>query len=87
VERINRKADPLGFWIDVSNGRPVRVAGRGKTAVMHQPTPEQVYEAKRLLLRKIMPDLKSIEGAVAVSATITRIESVIVDANPQNPDG
>jgi len=86
-ERINRRADPLGFWCDVSNGKPVRVAGRGKGAIMHQPTPEQVFEAKRLLLRKIMPDLRAVEGAVEVSAVITRVESVIIDANPQNPNG
>ena len=45
-ERVNKLADPLDFWCRVSNGQPVRVSGRGKTAVMHQPTLEQVFEAK-----------------------------------------
>ena len=85
-ERINRRADPLGFWCDVSNGKPVRVAGRGKGAIMHQPTPEQVFEAKRLLLRKIMPDLKSteIQGALDNALTIQLISYRTDDAGAQD---
>ena len=83
-ERINRRADPLGFLIDVSNGRPVRIAGRGKTAVMHQPTLEQVFEAKALLLRKIMPDLKSteIQGVVDHGLNIQLISYRDSDVEP-----
>jgi hypothetical protein len=60
-ERILQGADPVGFWIKVATAQPVTVAREGRRVVKQAPTPEQVFEAQAVLLRKLIGDMKAVE--------------------------
>jgi len=88
IERIQKEADPLGFWIRVAKGRAVQVqAGRpGHPKVMHQPTSEQVLVAQEKLLARVMPALKAVEmsgeGGGALVVQVVRFGQGDSDADP-----
>ena len=66
-ERIQREADPIGFLIDVANGKAIKAAfpskddGTKTGTVQIYPTLDQRIEAAQYLGKKLMPDLKAIE--------------------------
>jgi hypothetical protein len=65
-ERILREADPIGFLISISKGKPVKVGpasgdGAGKKEAKGYPSLDQRMQAAVTLAKKIMPDLKAVE--------------------------
>jgi hypothetical protein len=59
-ERIAKEGDPIGFLISVLKGKTI-TAGTAKFKVTETPTVDQRSNAARILVGKIVPDLKAIE--------------------------
>jgi IMP dehydrogenase/GMP reductase len=65
-ERIEREADPIGFYITVAKGEAIDAAvpigpDRDHTeAVKIYPTLDQRLGAQRVLVNKLLPDAKSV---------------------------
>lgn len=71
-QRIVREADPMGLLIDICNGKRVMTgfsAGGRKRAFVY-PSVEDRVNAAKVLLGKVVPDLKSIEGNIEASGDI-----------------
>ena len=86
-EWLAKNSKVLDLLARVAAGRPVRVANKARhKPKWHYPTFADQKWACEQLLPRLIPTLSSAEAAVDVSTTIHRIESVIIDANPQNPD-
>src|SRR5271155_5311032 len=52
--RIEREADPLGFWIAIAKGDAIDMDGGAV-----RPTLDQRMQAQGVLLRKLLPDARS----------------------------
>ena len=88
LERINEKADPIGFLILVSRGLQFEAATEAGAATKKKmyPTPDQRIDAAKILARKVLPDLKSTELTGDLGPPIARIERVIIEPGADAPD-
>lgn len=59
-ERIEKEGDPLGFLLDVMNGKPIMASPfkDGEEAIEILPTLDQRMSAATTLARKTVPDAK-----------------------------
>ncbi|MEE8531896.1 MAG: hypothetical protein V3S34_06755 [Hyphomicrobium sp.] len=87
-DRIQELADPIKFLADVMDGR--RMVAAGDPGDMKKtwcyPTLTQRVQAGETLLRKLLPDLKSVENTGNLQPIITAIERRIVDPGSKATD-
>ena len=79
-DRIQELADPIRFLADVMAGKRMVAAGEpgeAKTTWVF-PTLTQRIQASETLLRKLLPDLRSVENTGNLQPIITAIERRIV---------
>ena len=85
-ERIEREADPVGFFIKVAAGEAIEAAvpigpDRDHTEkVKIYPTLEQRSQAQRVLINKLLPDAKSSPITIALPDVKT-VDDVLVAHN------
>lgn len=73
-DRIMREGDPTGFLIAVMKGQPVEeLDWAGETIGYARPSMDHRVVAARELLRKVIPDLKSVDVS---QTTDTRVRFV-----------
>ena len=81
VCRRAQKADPIKFLADVMDGQRMVAAGEpgDATKTWVFPTLTQRITASETLLRKLLPDLRSVENTGNLQPAFTAIERRIVD--------
>ena len=80
-DRIQELGDPIAFLADVMNGKRMVAAGEpGDTKkTWCYPTVAQRVQASETLLRKLLPDLRSIENTGNLQPAFRVIERHIID--------
>ncbi len=82
-DRIQELADPIAFLADVMAGK--RMVAAGEPGDMKKtwcyPSLAQRVQASETLLRKLLPDLRSVENTGNLTPLITTIERRIVDSD------
>ena len=80
-DRIQELADPIAFLADVMAGKRMVAAGEpgDATKTWVFPTLTQRITASETLLRKLLPDLRSVENTGNLQPAFTAIEYRIVD--------
>ena len=67
-----READPIGFLSDVMRGKPIEeLDWEGEFVGYARPSMDHRVVAARELLKKVVPDLKSVDVTAADNAGIT----------------
>lgn len=71
--RIEKLADPVGFWIKVAKGEKFTAGAPNNPLVQTDwyPTFDQIMTAQRWLLNKLVADLRSVEASTPDDKTLT----------------
>ena len=70
--RIQDEADPIGLLTEIAKGKPISILDwEGEIVGVDRPTIDHRVTAARELLRKIVPDLRSVDVTANEGAGIT----------------
>ena len=85
-EWLAKNSKALDVLARVASGKAVKIAGPTGKPLWHYPDWDDQKWAIEQILPRLVPALSAAETAVEINAAVSRVESVIVDVSPANPD-